>query len=187
MEVRQERLGRLAGQQFRGQVGMTVISDSASVVGGALPVVPPPPLGVCLCDLPIPTSSPSLETPASIITDPPEGPTAGCHWSRISQQRRCLGLGGHSLAGDPHSEPPASPRSLWGPWERGTGSLWGTGARKRRQMRGLQSPGRGTAHRRSRGSPGGWGAAGLQEKGRDPDPTPLFLVFRNASPQPTSP
>lgn len=151
----------VGGRQMR----IRGVSDSVSVVGGALPVVRPPPLRVCLSDLPIPTSSPSLETTAPITMDPPAGPTAEFHWSQISQQRRCWGVGGHSLAEDPHLEPPASPRSLWGPWERGTESLWGTGARKRRQMRGLRNPGRRTARRRSQGSPRGWGAAGLQEKG----------------------
>lgn len=148
---------------FGGQVGRTVFSDSVCGGTGSAGCARPS-LGVCLRDLPIPTSSPSPETPESITTDPPAGPTAGCHWGHISQQRRCWGLGDHSLAGDPHSEPPASPRNPWGPWERATGSLWGTGTRRRRQMRGLQSLGRGTARRRSRGSPGGWGAAGLQEK-----------------------
>lgn len=44
------------------------------------------------------------------------------------------------------------------------GSSWGLGVKRRRQMRGLQSPGRGTARRKSQGSPGEWGAAGLQGK-----------------------
>lgn len=150
----------------------------------------PLPQRVCLCDLPIPTRSQSLETPESISMDPPAGPTAGCHWGKISQQRRCWGLGGHCPAGDPHSEPPASPRSLWGPSERGMGSSWEMGVRKRRQMRGLQSPGRGTARQRSRGSPEEWGAAGLPGKKwsvRNPDPSPLFLISRSLGPQPTPP
>lgn len=117
-----------------------------------------------ICDLSIPTSSQSLETPKSITMDPPAGPTAWYHWNQISQQRKCWGLVGHSPARDPHSEPPANPRSPSGPWERGTGNSWGTEVRKRRQKRGLQSPGRGTACRRSPGSPRGWRAAGLQGK-----------------------
>lgn len=144
----------------------------------------PLPQGVYLCGLPIPTSSQSLGTSQSITMDPLAGPTAWCHWSQISQQRRCWGLGDHSPAGDPHSEPPASPKS---PWERGMVSLYGKGARKRRQMRGLQSLVRGTAHRKSQGSPEEWEASGLQGKkwsvslgrqGSSPQP-PEFLVSRS--------
>lgn len=143
---------------------MSVVSEVVSMAGGALLVVPIPPSRSHVCDFPSPASSQSLQTQTSITMDPPAGPTAECHWNQISQQRRCWRLGGHSPAGDPHSEPPANPRSLWGPWESGTGSSWGMGLRKRKQMRGLQSLGRGTARRRSQESPGGWGAVGLQEK-----------------------
>lgn len=38
------------------------------------------------------------------------------------------------------------------------------GVKRRKQTRGLQSPGKGTARRRSQGSPGEWGAGGLRDK-----------------------